>query len=350
MAGLMNVPGLRGIIQARAINEQSAQHEQQQQMGQLQQMGVLQGILARQRAEQQDMALRGALSQLGPNATEADIIKAVTPHVGGNALLTTMTGSKDRQAALQAKSMELQNSREARAAEIEQRGEQEIARIREQAAQNRITKEEADAREARMREQIVRITASLRPERAPTDNKPPAGYRWTPDGNQEAIPGGPADQKAQAEAQRKSSGAGDVDVAVASLRDAYDRLEKGGGVTSTEKSSMGNLSASISASGPGQVVGRTFGTRNQSARNDIAMTRPALLAALMKATGMNAKQLDSNAELKLWLTTATDPTLDVQANRRALDNIERKYLGRGGSVAPQQPSGTPALPPGFKPL
>jgi hypothetical protein len=30
--------------------------------------------------------------------------------------------------------------------------------------------------------------------------------------------------------------------------------------------------------------------------------------------------------LKLWLATATDPTLDVEANRRALDSIESRYL------------------------
>ena len=63
------------------------------------------------------------------------------------------------------------------------------------------------------------------------------------------------------------------------------------------------------------------------------MTRPALLAALMKATGMSAKQMDSNAELKLWMRTATDPTLDIQSNRAALSKIEQKYL-RGSQ--PQQ--------------
>ena len=155
----------------------------------------------------------------------------------------------------------------------------------------------------------------------------PAGFRWTPDGNLERIPGGPADLKAEAELQKKAAGAGDVDIALGTLRDAYNRLEKGGGITSTANSGLENIPASISASGPGQAIGKMLGTNNQSARNDIAMARPALLAALMRATGMSAKQMDSNAELKLWLATATDPTLDVEANRRALDAIEKKYLG-----------------------
>jgi len=165
------------------------------------------------------------------------------------------------------------------------------------------------------------------------------GFRLTESGEAEPIPGGPADQKAQ----MKAAGATDVDIAIGTLRDAYNRLETGGGITSTEKGPLDNLGASISASGIGQVAGRAFGTSNQSARNDIAMSRPALLAALMKATGMSAKQMDSNVELKLWLTTATDPTLDVESNRRALDNIEMKYLG-GNKATPATPDATPSKP------
>lgn len=163
--------------------------------------------------------------------------------------------------------------------------------------------------------------------------KAPAGYRYKDDGTMEAIPGGPADAKAKAQEQRLAEGATDVDVAISTLRDAYDRLEKGGGITSTDKGPLENITAAASSSAIGQGVGKMLGTSNQSARNEIAMARPALLAALMKATGMSAKQMDSNAELKLWLATATDPTLDVQANRKALANIEKKYL-RGEKESP----------------
>lgn len=172
--------------------------------------------------------------------------------------------------------------------------------------------------------------------------KAPSGYRFRPDGSMEAIPGGPADAKAQAKAQQQASGATDVDVALSTLRDAYDRLESGGGITSTKNGLLGNLAASTSSSGIGQATGRAFGTDNQSARNDIAMSRPALLAAMMKATGMSAKQMDSNAELKLWLSTATDPTLDIESNRKALANIERKYLsGAQPAQAPAKPAMSP---------
>lgn len=186
------------------------------------------------------------------------------------------------------------------------------------------------------------VMAQANQLRAGMGQKAPAGYRVTQDGNLEAIPGGPADLKAQAEAQRKATGAEDVGIALGTLRNAYDRLEKGGGITSTEKTGLANLPAAASASGPGQLIGRMLGTENQSARNEIAMARPGLLASIMKATGMSSKQMDSNAELKLWLSTATDPTLDVQANRKALDNLERKYISGAGAVKnnPAQPRKT----------
>ena len=165
--------------------------------------------------------------------------------------------------------------------------------------------------------------------------KAPSGYRFTADGNMEPIPGGPADLKAEAERKKSAEGNEDINIALGTLRGAYDRLEKGGGITSTKNSSLENIPASLSASGPGQLFGKVIGSQNQSARNEIAMTRPALLAAFMKATGMTSRQMDSNAELKLWLSTATDPTLDVESNRTALNNIERKYL-RGAAGAGEQ--------------
>jgi hypothetical protein len=67
------------------------------------------------------------------------------------------------------------------------------------------------------------------------------------------------------------------------------------------------------------------GTTNQKQRDIILQARPLLLRSIMQATGMSAKNLDSNAELKLWLSTATDPTKGYEANTEALNNIARKY-------------------------
>lgn len=59
-----------------------------------------------------------------------------------------------------------------------------------------------------------------RPNSGPGGNKAPAGYRYTPDGNLEMIPGGPADTKSQMEKQRQ-------DQALASLnQDAQMTIAK----------------------------------------------------------------------------------------------------------------------------
>jgi hypothetical protein len=97
--------------------------------------------------------------------------------------------------------------------------------------------------------------------------------------------------------------------------------------------------AGLSLSGLGQATGRLLGTEEQSERNKIAQTRPLLMTSIMQAMGLSAKQLDSNAELKLWLSAATDPTLDLESNRAALNNLENMLTGKGKPT-----SGTPAAP------
>jgi hypothetical protein len=93
---------------------------------------------------------------------------------------------------------------------------------------------------------------------------------------------------------------------------------------------VSNVLAAVGSSGPGQFLGNMVGTENQSARNSIAQTRPLLLNAIKQATGMSAKQMDSNAELKMYLAAATDPKLDIKANMAALDSLDRLYgLGLG---------------------
>lgn len=161
--------------------------------------------------------------------------------------------------------------------------------------------------------------------------KPSPGFRWKADGSQEFIPGGPADQKAQ----QQNVGQDSVASVVKDLRDKYVKLNEEGGIVSTENNALSNAAARLGSSGLGQIVGGTVGTKAQSARDSIEMTRPLLLASIMKATGMSAKQMDSNAELKLWLATATDPTKGLEANNAALDRILSTYGGGTEKTAPK---------------
>ena len=135
---------------------------------------------------------------------------------------------------------------------------------------------------------------------------------------------------------------------IALLRQNFDQLDKLGGITSTQNRPGTNIGAYLSTTGAGQLTGRMFGTEAQSERNKIAQTRPLLMTQIMSALGLSAKQLDSNAELKLWLSAATDPTLDLESNKAALDNLESLLAGK---AKPGAPSAKPAPPPpsGFVP-
>jgi hypothetical protein len=110
-----------------------------------------------------------------------------------------------------------------------------------------------------------------------------------------------------------------------SLREQYAKLNDMGGITNTEKGMAQNIVPGVAATTPGQLTGKLLGTKAQSLRNTIAQQRPLLMQAIMKATGMTAKQMDSNVELKLWLSTATDPTLDLQSNMKSLDMLQQLY-------------------------
>ena len=154
----------------------------------------------------------------------------------------------------------------------------------------------------------------------------PMGYRMKQDGTLEAIPGGPADQKALT----VNAGRETVDTLVTGLKAQYDTLKEGGGIT-TKDNTFKNIPAFISSTGVGQTTGKLFGTQNQSARNTISQSRPLLLQAIKKATGASAKEMDSNVELQMYLRAATDPTLDYEANIYALEQLQTLY-GIGGTA------------------
>lgn len=142
--------------------------------------------------------------------------------------------------------------------------------------------------------------------------------------------------------EAKEAAQSNAETTIAQLRQSYDQLDKLGGITSTRNRVGTNIAAGLSSSAAGQFTGRLLGTEAQSERNKIAQTRPLLMTTIMQAMGLSAKQLDSNAELKLWLSAATDPTLDLEANRDALNNLERMLTGKGkGAGAGATPPAAP---------
>lgn len=154
--------------------------------------------------------------------------------------------------------------------------------------------------------------------------------------------------KADAATAKVTDGKQAVSSLVGELSSMYDTLDESGGIVSDERGAVSNVASSIQASPVGQFVGGAIGTKNQTARDSVTMLRPRLVAAIMQATGMSARQLDSNAELKLQLTAATDPSKGVQANRKAMEWIDKNYgLGGAAAPAPAVPAPGAAAAPGF---
>lgn len=121
------------------------------------------------------------------------------------------------------------------------------------------------------------------------------------------------------------------------LRQIYGTLKKMGAMVSPAQAADKNVVARIRASGIGQVLEGAVGTQAQTQRDRIASIRPGLMQSLAKATGMTGKQLDSNADVKLFMQTVTNPAASYEANIKAIDGLER-FLKANRKKAPAAPA------------
>lgn len=171
--------------------------------------------------------------------------------------------------------------------------------------------------------------------RAAPAGKAPPGYRFTPTGDLEAIPGGPAAAKLGEAAAKKDEGVIQASNILDSLEAAYTDLEARRAIPSEKRNAVANTLASISASVPGQIAERTIGTKAQTQRDVIASSRLQLLNAIKGATGMSSQQLNSNVELTTWLNSLTDPSRSIETNKEILQNV-RRFIDSGGTYTAKQ--------------
>lgn len=138
-----------------------------------------------------------------------------------------------------------------------------------------------------------------------------------------------ATQTQQAKTSVATAGQATISELANKLNGLYDELDKGGGIVSTKMREGSNIGRALSGSYLGRATGHALGGENQRIRESIENTRPLLLQAIKSATGMSAKQMDSNVELKMYLMAATDPTKSLESNKEALATLVRLY-GIGG--------------------
>lgn len=126
------------------------------------------------------------------------------------------------------------------------------------------------------------------------------------------------------------------------IQDAYEALDEAGGAIKTGGNQLNNVVNRVMSSEPGQLVGQALGTKTQEARNRIAMLRPVLIQEIRQSTGMSARAMDSNVELKFYLAAATDPSRDIDSNLAAIEYLDKSF-GLGLGIKPKNPESSSKL-------
>jgi len=143
------------------------------------------------------------------------------------------------------------------------------------------------------------------------------------------------------ETDKMDEGKQKFETVVSDISTLLDDLDKEGGIVNTDKNSIANMGrylANTDGLGPipgGQTMGKMFGTKEQTIRDKIDAKKKLLSRAIMAATGMSAKQMDSNTELKMFLNSLGDPTSSYQSNKEILRTLSENYglgsVGQGNS-------------------
>lgn len=191
---------------------------------------------------------------------------------------------------------------------------------------------------------------NVRPAGGSGERAPPAGYRWTPDGNMEAVPGGPADLRAGQSAQR--------------ARRAYETAIRNRQNVLTSIHRARELS---NRSGTTGLAGQVFGGMGGTPAHDLQSEVETIVANIgfealqeMRANSETGGALGQVAVREIDLLQATIASLRTSQSRaqfqRNLNRVEQQYnrtlqayqaaLGELGGPAPQQqPDAAPQRPP-----
>jgi hypothetical protein len=124
--------------------------------------------------------------------------------------------------------------------------------------------------------------------------------------------------------EQKTQARQGVDGTLARIKEQYDILKKEKEIVSTENTTMQNIGARAKTK-LGPSVGKTIGTKAQSARDTITNLRQALLADIKAATGMSSKAIDSNVELQSFLASLGDPDQSFETIQNTLAELSKKY-------------------------
>jgi len=115
---------------------------------------------------------------------------------------------------------------------------------------------------------------------------------------------------------------------VGNIANAYAELDKAGAAISTRKGPMENIKAFAAGTDLGKSVGSAVGSEASSFRAIIDSQTPGIINVIRQSSEMGARGMDSDAERKFYITALGAQTLPVEANVRALIELDKAY-GKG---------------------
>ena len=117
----------------------------------------------------------------------------------------------------------------------------------------------------------------------------------------------------------------DVDSILNRLENHYNNLDKMDAIQNPDKSLSDNLKAGLISSDTGQFLANKAGSKIASERNSIESARSTIMPAIMQASGMTGSQINSDAELKQFYKSLTDPKTDIKSVKEQINALREKY-------------------------
>ena len=192
----------------------------------------------------QEEELRAKLSQLGPDATEDQVIGVLTQYGPPEKVLAALTTAQSRKESTQARTEASQAANQARIDAAKVAADARIEAARERGAtQMQIAQLQADSKR-----EIAQLVAALK-------------------GPSAAV------LKAQEKAEKVAEGQLALSDTLSTAETLVKDLAKMGGITSTSKSPLANLVTSLQTGTVGQIAGQKFGTKEQAKRDELKSIR-----------------------------------------------------------------------------
>ena len=259
----------------------------------------------------QEEELRSKLSELGPNATQDQVIGVLTQFGPPEKVLAALTAAQSKAEATQAKIQSAQTAADAALERAKVAADAKIEAAKERGA----TALQIAQMQNQTKQDLAVLAASLK-------------------GPSAAV------LKAQEKAEKAAEGKEVLSDTLETAKTLVNDLYKLGGMTSTSKQPLANLVTSLQTGTVGQIAGQAFGTKTQAKRDEIKSIRLQLLNAIKEATGMSAQQLNSNVELKTYLDSLGSEKMTKEANLAIIENISTRYL-KGQAAKPEKDKADP---------